>query len=218
MAILHDVEIEVPAPDKSSQAGSVIGVPAKILRLKIPQLEVAFSHTTESTTPGSHTLRAKVEDFTPSSNSQVLAINEDASKPTADPVQRGAGHHALGARLRSLPITASLDNLNVRGFAIQSISPLDPSGWMRLSLSRTAAAAPVASPPATLAVHRRECSHPDHSGRGLPLEEPGFKSHAAMEEEDQAHDPGKALAVDPGATSQARGFLLGLRPDRGDAV
>ena len=54
VALLHDVEIEVPAPDKSSQAGSVIGVPAKILRMKIPQLEVALSHQTEASAPGSH--------------------------------------------------------------------------------------------------------------------------------------------------------------------
>ena len=156
VAILHDVELEVPAPDKSSQAGSVIGVPAKILRLKIPQLEVAFSHQTESTAPGSHTLRAKVEDFSPSPNSQVLAINEDESKPTA--LTRFSGAlvlSALGARLRNQPIVASLDNVNLRGFAIQSISPLDPSGWMRLSLARPAqpaAPALVAAPASTVYV------------------------------------------------------------------
>ena len=31
---------------------------------------------------------------------------------------------------------ANLDNLNLRGFAIQSISPLDPSGWLRVTLAR----------------------------------------------------------------------------------
>ena len=146
VAILHDVELEVPAPDKSSQGGSVIGVPAKILRLKIPQLEVAFSHKTEATAPGSNTLRAKIEDFAPSPNSQVLAINDDESKPAA--LTRFSGAlvlSALGARLRSLPITASLDNVNLRGFAIQSISPLDPSGWMRLNLARSGEPAPLAT-------------------------------------------------------------------------
>src|SRR5262249_6248100 len=82
VAVLHDVEVEVPAPDKSTQAGSLIGVPAKILRLKIPQLEVAFSQQTETTPSGSRSLRAKIEDFSPSPSSQVLAINEDETKPT----------------------------------------------------------------------------------------------------------------------------------------
>jgi hypothetical protein len=53
---------------------------------------------------------------------------------------------ALAARLRSQPIDASLDNLKLRGFAIQSISPLDPTGWVRVNL------VPVpGSPPATVA-------------------------------------------------------------------
>ena len=106
MALLHDVEIEVPAPDKSSQAGSLIGVPARILRLKIPQLEVAFSHKTESATPASHLLRAKVEEFTPSPNSQVLAINEDESKPSS--LTRFSGALVLTALAHDCALNPSL--------------------------------------------------------------------------------------------------------------
>ena len=141
-----DVELELPAPDKSTQAGSMIGVPARILRVKIPQLEVAFSYQNEEPTPGSHRIKAKVEDFTPSTNSQVLAINDDESKAT--PLTRFSGAlviSAIGARLRNQPIVANLDNLNLRGFAIQSISPLDPSGWVRVTLTRAQTAAPVAT-------------------------------------------------------------------------
>ena len=58
---------------------------------------------------------------------------------------------ALGARLRSLPIVANLDNLNLRGFAIQSITPLDPSGWVRVSLARAQTAAPVMTTAAPVA-------------------------------------------------------------------
>ena len=144
VATVRDVELEVPAPDPKSQAGSMIGVPAKILRIQIPHLEVAFSYQVEEPAPGSHRIRAKVEDFTPSPNSQVLAINNDESKPST--LNRFGGAlviSALGAKLRSQPIVANLDNLNLRGFAIQSISPLDPSGWVRVSLAR-GQAAPVA--------------------------------------------------------------------------
>ncbi|MGO9599438.1 MAG: hypothetical protein ACLP7Q_15725 [Isosphaeraceae bacterium] len=156
VVLFKDVQFEVPAPDKSTQAGSVIGVPARILRIKIPQLELAFSHQIESPTPGSHVLRAKLEDFWPSPSSQVLAITNDESKLT--PLTRFSGAlviSAMAARLRNLPLVANLDNLNLRGFSIQSASPLDPSGWMRLNLVRTAPvyAAPVetaASPPQTV--------------------------------------------------------------------
>ncbi|HMF37749.1 MAG TPA: hypothetical protein VKF17_13965 [Isosphaeraceae bacterium] len=146
VALLRDVEIEVPAPDKSSQAGSIISVPARILRVQIPHLEVAFSYQLEEPAPGSHRIRAKVEDFAPSTTSQVLAINDDETKPS--PLTRFGGAlviSAIGARLRSQPIVADLDNLNLRGFAIQSISPLDPSGWVRVTLARALTAAPVAT-------------------------------------------------------------------------
>jgi len=146
VASIRDVELEVPAPDKSSQAASMIGVSARILRVQIPHLEVAFSYQVEEPAPGSHRIRAKVEDFSPSTNSQVLAINDDESKPSK--VSRLGGAFVIsgiGARLRSQPVVANLDNVNLRGFVIQSISPLDPSGWVRVSLTRAQTAAPVAT-------------------------------------------------------------------------
>ncbi len=145
VVLLHDVEVEVPAPEKSNQTGAVIGVPAKILRIKIPQLEVAFSYQLEEPAPGSHRIRAKVEDFAPATTSQVLAINDDETKPTL--LNRFGGAlviSAIGVRLRSQPIVANLDTVNLRGFAIQSVSPLDPSGWVRVNLTRAQTAAPVA--------------------------------------------------------------------------
>jgi hypothetical protein len=150
VALLRDVEVEVPAPDKSSQAGSVIGVPAKILRIQIPQLELAFSYQLEEPASGSHRIRAKVEDFAPSPASQVLAINDDETKPTL--LNRFGGAiviSAIAARLRSQPLVANLDNVNLRGFAIQSVSPLDPSGWVRVSLARAQTAAPAELPAAS---------------------------------------------------------------------
>jgi hypothetical protein len=94
-------------------------------------------------------VRGKVEEFNPTPASQVLAINDDESK--AQPLTRFSGAlvlSTLATRMRTQPINASLDNLNLPGFAIQSISPLDPSGWVRVSLVRTATApAPATSAP-----------------------------------------------------------------------
>ena len=138
VAIVRDLEIDAPAPDPKSQAGSVIGVPAKVLRLKIPQLETAISYQVETPAPFSHRVKGKIEEFNPSPTSQVLAINDDESKAQA--LTRFSGAlvlSALATRIRSQPINTSLDNLNLPGFAIQSISPLDPSGWVRVNLVRT---------------------------------------------------------------------------------
>ena len=71
----------------------MIGAAARILRIQIPHLELAFSYLMEEPAPGSRRIRAKVEDFSPSTTSQVLAINDDESKAT--PLNRfseSAGH------------------------------------------------------------------------------------------------------------------------------
>jgi hypothetical protein len=136
VAIFRDVALDIPAPDPKSQAGSMLSVPAKTLRLKIPLLEVAFSCQVESPDPSSRRIKAKVEDFSPSPASQVFALNDDESKPAL--LTRFSGAiilSAMGARLRTLPMEGNLDNLKLPGFTIQSISTLDPSGWVRVNLS-----------------------------------------------------------------------------------
>ncbi|WP_148596388.1 hypothetical protein [Aquisphaera giovannonii] len=140
VAIIHDVQIDVPAPDPNSSAGSMIGVKGNVLRIKMPQLEVAFSHQLD---PATRQIKAQIQDFTPSPGSQVLAIDTDESK--AAPLTRFTGAlvmNTIGAKLRTQPLQASLDKLNLRGFAIQSVSPLDPSGWMRVNLVQAGPAAP----------------------------------------------------------------------------
>jgi hypothetical protein len=130
----------------------MIGAQAKVLRAQVPQLEVALSYQNDSSQPGSNRVKARVQDFTPSPNSQVLAIDEDESKAKA--LNRFAGALVLtsvGARLKNQPIDLDLSSLNLQGMAIQSISPLDPSGWVRVNLVRPAGQAPtsVAVAPAT---------------------------------------------------------------------
>ena len=45
---------------------------------------------------------------------------------------------AIRSRLQGQPIDVPLSNLPLRGFALQSVSPLDPSGWIRVNLVRVA--------------------------------------------------------------------------------
>lgn len=138
VAILHDLQIDVPAPDASTPAGRALGANAKVLRVVMPKAEVALSYQVETTETGSHQVRAKIEEFTPDPQSQALAIQDDETKAT--PLTRFSGALVIGTlagKIRSQPIQANLDNLRLPGYAIQSISPLDPTGWVRLNLYKT---------------------------------------------------------------------------------
>jgi hypothetical protein len=134
VAIVYDLQIEVPAPESEARGG-VVGAAAKIYRIKIPQAEIAFSYKVETAPGNPPQLHAKVEDFNPGTTAQVLAITDDENK--AIPLSRFSGSLVLGGiggRLRSQPIDVSLAQLHLPGFSIRSVSPLDPSGWVRVGL------------------------------------------------------------------------------------
>jgi hypothetical protein len=155
VAIVHDLQLEVPAPETEARGG-VVGAAAKVYRIKMPQAEFAFSYTVETAPGNPPQVHAKVADFTPSPKSEVLAISDDESKAVA--LSRFPASIILatiGGRLRSQPINVSLAQINLPGVSIRSISPLDPSGWVRVSLDRnpnvtqTAQTAPAATNPST---------------------------------------------------------------------
>jgi hypothetical protein len=134
VAIIRDLQIEVPAPESEAKGG-VVGAAAKIYRIKIPQGEIALSYKVETVPGNPPRLNANVADFNPGTNPQVLAITDDETK--AVPLSRFSGSLVLGGiggRLRSRPINVSLDQLHLPGFSIRSVSPLDPSGWVRVGL------------------------------------------------------------------------------------
>ena len=97
-------------------------------------------------------LHAKVEDFNPGTKSEVLAITDDETK--AIPLSRFSASIVLGGiggRLRTQPINVSLAQIHLPGFSIRSVSPLDPSGWVRVGLERNPNAPQIAQtvPPRT---------------------------------------------------------------------
>ncbi len=136
VASFHDLQIDVPAP--SLEARGVIGPPAKIYRIKMPNAELAASYQFDVPSPRSLRLRLKIEDFTPGSGAAVLAIdNDEAKAPSLSRFSTGIVIGALGARLRSRPFELFPDQSPLRGFTVHSVSPLDPSGWARVNLVRT---------------------------------------------------------------------------------
>jgi len=136
VATIHDLQIDVPAP--SLEARGVIGPPAKIYRIKMPNVELAASYQFDLPSPGSLRLRLKVEDFTPGTGAEVLAIDTDETKaPSLSRFSTGIVIGALGARLRTRPFELFPDQSPLRGFTVHSVSPLDPSGWARVNLLST---------------------------------------------------------------------------------
>jgi hypothetical protein len=136
VGFFHDIQIDVPAP--SLEARGVLGAPAKIYRIKMPNAEVVASYQIDVPSPRALRLRLKIEDFMPGIGAEVLAIDTDESKaPSLSRFSAGIVLGALGARLRTRPFEIFPDQSPLRGFIVQSVTPLDPSGWARVNLIRT---------------------------------------------------------------------------------
>ena len=143
VALIHDVQIDVPAPEGEARGG-LVGAAAKIYRVKIPLAEISLSYKLESSPTGSPRIQAKVEEFNPGANAEVLAIADDENKGVSlSRFSAGVVMGAMGGRLRTQSLELTLDQLKLPGVAVRSISPLDPSGWVRVALSRTSDSAPM---------------------------------------------------------------------------
>ncbi|HZW33411.1 MAG TPA: hypothetical protein VFF52_22020 [Isosphaeraceae bacterium] len=136
VALVHDFQLDVPAPDPQA-GGNFLGEPAKVLRIQVPLAEIALSYQLDTSSPGLR-LRGKIEEFNPGTNATVLAITDDESKAKAlTRFTMALVMTAVGTKIRSEHIDVSLDQLKLPGFAIHSLSPLDPSGWVRVNLVKT---------------------------------------------------------------------------------
>jgi len=129
--LVRDFQLEVPAP-----AGGLLGGNVKVLRFLVPNAEFVLSFSIPPRdTDKPLEFDAKVEDFVFSPSSKVQTIGDDDTKPTTmGPFQATIALNGFRTKLQQVPIKAPLTNLNLRGFDIGEVSPLDPSGWMRVVL------------------------------------------------------------------------------------
>jgi len=147
VALVPDFQIEVPAPPQAAKGG-VGGPPARVYRITSPQAEftVSFKVTPETATEPMR-FSGHVEDFDPGPGSKVLAVNEDEDK--AEPLTAFTGAFVSGilrTKLRGKPFDVPLNNVKLKGFAINSVYPLDPSGWLRVVLVPTKETSTVKPP------------------------------------------------------------------------
>jgi hypothetical protein len=158
VALVNDFQLEVPAPSQQG-IGAKMGPPARVYRIVSPQAEFALSFVVESKAKGEPLrLVGKIKEFDAGPNANVYAVGDDETQAT--PLNALARTVVLGffrAKMQGQPVDVAIDTLNLRGYAIKSVSPLDPSGWIRVNLARAplpaaaaevAPAEPAAGPPA----------------------------------------------------------------------
>jgi hypothetical protein len=138
VALVKDFQLEFPAPPQMAKGG-VAGPPARVLRIVSPQAEfvVSFRVSRESDREPLR-FNGLIEGFDPGSSARVFAINEDENQATQ--LNAFAARFVLvgfAAQLKGRQVDVPLSDAQLRGFAIRSVSPLDPSGWIRVDLVRT---------------------------------------------------------------------------------
>ena len=150
VASIHNFTLEVPAPESAAKGG-ILGPPAKVYRIEAPEAEFAVSFQV-SPAEGDQPIRlkGKIEGFDPGPRARVFAINDDESKAAPLNGFNSAPILAVFAsKLKGMPIDVPLSSVNIPGFVLTSVSPIDPTGWMRVVLSPTPAAAAGPTLPTT---------------------------------------------------------------------
>jgi hypothetical protein len=136
VVIVKDFQMDVPAPP-GAENGGILGAKARVLRFLVPSAEFILSYKTVANGSNPPTeLDVKVEDFVHSTNSKVQTIFDDESKPsTMGPFQANLALLGFKNKLTQVPIKLPLTTLEIPGFNLTQISPLDPSGWVRITLT-----------------------------------------------------------------------------------
>ncbi len=139
VALVNDLQLEVPVPPQAAQAGGALP-PAKVLRLVAPQAEFTISFKVLPASGAEPVrIKGKIEAFDPGPNAKIFAVDEDENQ--AKPLNTFASLFVLGglrSKLKGQPINVPLSAVKMPGVVLHEVSPLDPSGWIRVSLSRAA--------------------------------------------------------------------------------
>lgn len=138
VALVNDFQIEVPVPPQNAKGGAG-APPARVFRIVSPQAEFVISFKVEAKSEKEPLrLTGRIEGFDPGPNAKIYGINEDENQATqVGPLPTFVILGVFRSKLQGQPIDIPLSNVQLRGFAIRSVSPLDPSGWIRVNLDRT---------------------------------------------------------------------------------
>lgn len=138
VAVIRDLRVEVGVP-KPTGLANLVGGGARVYRIHAPKAELTLSFQIQPGEPGQPIrVLGKIEslEMGPEATVETVGESEDDTKPVSNLMRAGA-LAVLTSRVNNQTIDAPLNNVTIpQGFALKSVSPLDPSGWIRLVLSR----------------------------------------------------------------------------------
>lgn len=124
VALLHDFQVDVPAPG------------GQLYRVQSPLVEVLVSFGVQTDlSNGSAVFTGKLVDLNFGARATVSQLGADGETVAQRIALGGVFLNLIRAGARNRPIELPLPTQNLRGFALASVSPLDPSGWMRVILT-----------------------------------------------------------------------------------
>lgn len=139
VAVIRDLQIEVGVPKPTGLTSLIGGSSPRVYRITAPKAELTVSFQIQPGEPGRPIrIQGKIETLEIGTDATVETVGEkeDEVKPVGTLLRAGA-LAVLTGRVNNQSIDVPLNNVTIpQGFALKSVSPLDPSGWIRLVLSR----------------------------------------------------------------------------------
>jgi hypothetical protein len=140
--LFENLTIEIPAPAQAATASILTGPAAQVYRIEASQPELVVEIVVEPTAPGvAPRVLGKIVTLDPGPGLKVLAIDQDDSNTAPlNVVQARVVTTAFSTQLAGQTLPLPSEAFNRPGLFLRSVSPLDPSGWMRANLIPTQAA------------------------------------------------------------------------------
>lgn len=137
VVVVNDFTLDLSVPPNAP--GGLGGeAPPRIYRIESPQAEFALSVKLLPTAGGPPQLDARIASFDPGPNARLLAIGEDeAAAREVGAFNRAIILGVVRNRIQGRPLSMSLAQASLPGYAFRSATDLDPSGWMRVVLQPT---------------------------------------------------------------------------------
>ncbi|MFO0960681.1 MAG: hypothetical protein U0800_25135 [Isosphaeraceae bacterium] len=139
VAVIRDLRVEVGVPKPTGLTGLIGGNSARVYRITAPKAELTISFQIQPAAAGQPIrILGKIETLDIGTDATVESVGEREDEAQAVGTLLRAGALAvLTSRVNNQSIDVPLNNVQIpQGFALRSVSPLDPTGWIRLVLSR----------------------------------------------------------------------------------
>lgn len=138
VVVVRDFQVEVGVPRPTGIGNLLGGGAARVYRYRAPVAELTVSFQVLPPAAGQPLrLSGKIDAIDLGTNSKVESVGaqEDEAQPVSN-LMRAAAVSVLMGRVAGQDIELPLTAVQIpQGFAIKSVSPLDPTGWMRLVLT-----------------------------------------------------------------------------------